>query len=997
MSNMNRRPPFRRCSPLILALVFVTSMLAADSGPCSGSRPADPLSFRNPPSACKMIAWWIWYGPAETKPEVLRELDAMHAAGLGGVLIYPEYPQHVDDPALGIKNVRFLSPAYLDVYQYAVQTAHHLGMSADVIGGSGWPYGGPSVSVDQASKAIRMQSVATPKGKLSDNDLLEPGEKLIGAFVSEPGQANPSFREVTSDLRAGTRIDSLSEPRAQVLVLLSTPTSMKVKRPAWGGEGYVLDHLSASALHQYGAAVLDKLVSDIPQGDLRSLFVDSLEAYGSDWTADFLQQFQRRRGYALEPLLPYLFVNDPSRTEGVRFDFWETVADLFADEYVRPLHQWAQGHGLELEVQAYGVPAVPQRAYANVDLPGGEQYDWKEFTESRWASSAAHFYGKKRVLAEYATWAGIPNRFTDTLDDLKLIADLQFLTGMTELSASTLPYSPPSAGIPGWQDYAGAAFGLNQTWWPFFPDLTAYVQRASFILEQGQPVSDVLLYLPVEDVEASAAPGSLHTVFRVRDHLAQAKEDEIPEFGLKNALSYQAALLSTILKSGYTFDGISGDILEQRSVINGSHVSVGDGAYAVLLLPRLRGMRLGALEKIADFVRAGGTAVAIGRLPERVYGGKEPTAENSRLRSLTEQIWGLPSESDTDHAYGRGRGIFAKDEGELARALAQGCPPDLLLSSPDAEIGFIHRRVRISVGNDDDYYFIVNTGDQSKLLHASFRINHRRPQFWDLETGSVASPAAYAFEGGRTSVDVPVGPRRSLVVYFGASRRGAPVASTNLESMTWNHSVASADVETAGTYFAQTAEGRKELTVPSLPPSLTLTGPWNLDFAPRLKVSRELTDLESWTVDPSTRYFSGTASYSATFRVPESYLGPGKLVWLDLGEVRDAARVWTNGKLAGDAWQKPFRFEISRWLRPGPNQLKIAVANLLINTLLGQPPPDYTELKAAYGDRFPYPEDWKLNPEPWPAGLLGPVRLVPGLRLKFPIPSQTGEQDADSR
>lgn len=966
-------------------------MLAADGGNCSGSRFADPVSFKNPPSACKMIAWWIWYGPAETKPEVLRELNAMHAAGLGGVLIYPEYPQHVDDPALGIKNVRFLSPAYLDVYRFAVQTAHHLGMSADVIGGSGWPYGGPSVSVDQSSNGILMRAVAVPNGRLPDNGLLKPGEKLIGAFVGEPERAMPSFRNVTSDLRVGKRIDSLSEPGSQMLVMVSATTGMKVKRPAWGGEGYVLDHLSASAFHQYSTAVLDKLVSDIPQGDLRSLFADSLEVYGSDWTADFLQQFQRRRGYALEPLLPYLFVNNASHTEDVRFDFWETAADLFTDEYIQPLHEWAHRQGLALEVQAYGVPAVPQRAYADVDLPGGEQYDWKEFTEGRWASSAAHFYGKKRVLAEYATWAGIPNRFTDTLDDLKLIADLQFLTGMTELSASTLPYSPPSVGIPGWQDYSGAAFGLNQTWWPFFPDLTAYVQRASFILEQGQPVSDVLLYLPVEDVEASAAPGSLHTVFRVRDDLAQAKENEIPEFGLKNALSYQAPLLSTILKSGYTFDGISGDILQQRGVVNGSHISVGDGSYSVVLLPRLRGMRLGALEKIADFVRAGGTAVALGRLPERIYGGREATAENSRLRFLIEQIWGLSTESNHPHPYGRGHGIFAKDEGELARALAQVRPPDLSLSSPDVEIGFIHRRLRISAGQNADYYFIVNTSDQSKLLHASFRIFHRQPQFWDLESGSVASPAAYSFQGGRTSLDVPVGPRRSLVVYFGVSRRVAPVTSSNLKLMTWNQSVASADVAAAGSYFAQTAQGRKERTVPSLPPSLTVPGPWNLDFNPRLKVSRKIADLESWTLDPSTRYFSGTATYSAKLQVPEAYCGPGKLVWLDLGEVDDAARVWVNGKLAGDAWQKPFRLEIGRWLRPGANQLKIAVANLLINTLLGQPPPDYTELNATYGERFPYPEDWRLNPEPWPAGLLGPVRLVPGLRVEFPLRSEKGE------
>jgi hypothetical protein len=776
---------------------------------------------------------------------------------------------------------------------------------------------------------------------------------------------------------------------------------MKVKRPSWGGEGYVLDHLSEQALRQYIAAVLDKFVSDIPQGSLRAIFVDSLEAYGSDWTPDFPREFQQRRGYSLKPLLPYLFLPDTAHTEDVRFDFWETVADLFADRFVHPLHNWTRRHGVNLEAQNYGVPAVPQRAYAEVDLPGGEQYDWRQFTEGRWASSAAHFLGKKRVLAEYATWAGIPNRFTDTLDDLKLIADLQFLTGMTELGASTLPYSPPAAGFPGWQDYAGAAFGLNQTWWRFFGNLTAYVQRASFVLEQGRPVSDVLLYLPVEDVEAAAAPGSLHTVFRVRDRLAQAQENEIPEFGLKNALTYQSPLISTILKSGYTFDGVSGDILEQRAVIDGSHLVLGDGSYAAVVMPSLEGMRLGALEKVADFVRAGGTVIAVGRLPDRVYGGLEPASESSRLRSLVEQIFGPGYAGPfANHAYGRGQSIVVKDESDLARALAQASAPDLSLSNPDAEVGFVHRRTETThsaESHDADYYFVVNTSDRPKLLNTSFRVDHRQPEIWDLESGATTTPAAYSFDGDRTIVNLRLEPRRSTVVYFGSLHLGPLVTSTNLPQLIWTRDRVSAEVESAGSYFVQAGGERQSHTVTSVPPPIVLKAPWTLDFQPHLNISRRMTDLKSWTDDTSIRYFSGTATYRTRLNVPETYLGHNELVWLDLGDVRYAARVWVNGKLAGDAWQKPFRIEISHWLRLGGNDLKIEVANLLINALLGQHPPDYTQLIATYGDRFPYPQDWKMNPEPWAAGLLGPVRLVPGIRIQFPLAPNPGEPHASSR
>ncbi|HMD98885.1 MAG TPA: glycosyl hydrolase [Terriglobia bacterium] len=974
----------RRASVLAVVLWGVLGgRLIAASG-CPDTL-ADPATVKSPPPDCRMIAWWMWFGSAVTKPEVLRELTRMHQAGLGGVLVYPEYPQQVDDPALGIKNLPFLSPQYLGVYRYAVETAHRLGMTVDVVGGSGWPYGGPSVSIEDAAHAIRMATVhLDPTGAVS-LPVLQPDEKLVAVFAPESSNGGSSFRDVTSAVAAGGRASLPVPQQTEVLTFISTPTHMRVKRPSLGGEGYVLDHLSPSALNRYSSAVLSKLSG--PVGQLRALFADSLEAYNSDWTAAFLDEFKRRRGYDLTPSLPYLFQDLGPRTEDTRFDFWETVADLFVDGYARPLHEWTRRHDLRLEIQAYGVPAVPQRTYALVDFPGGEQYDWKEFTEGRWASSAAHFYGKKRVLAEYATWAGIPNRFTDTLDDLKVIADMQFLTGMTELGASTLPYSPPSAGSPGWQDYAGAAFGINQTWWPFLPDLAAYVHRASFVLEQGRPVSDVLVYLPVEDAEANAPPGSLHTVFQVRNRLAQAKEGEIPEFGLKNALSHQARVLGEIIASGYTFDGISGDILEQRATIDGTHLEIGDASYAVVLLPRLTGIRLRALDKIAAFVRAGGTAVATGRLPDRVYGGLNNAADNERLRFLVEQVFGTGGTTDShgDHSYGLGRSISIENESELRRVLLHACPPDLSLEKPDGEIGFIHRRARISARGTADYYFIANTGEEEKVLRASFRVARRQPQIWDLELGTATLPAVYAFQGDRTALELHLGPRRSVVVYFGASHADAEVAETNLPSPILHGGTVSAETSNPGTYFVRRASGREVRSVVSLPKPIIVSTPWKLQFGSPLNLSQTVKVLRSWTEDGATKYFSGTGTYSTDVNVPATFLGPDRVVWLDLGDVRYAARVWVNGQVAGDAWQRPLRLEISRWLRPGVNHLRIAVANLLINELLGQKPPDYTKLVAAYGDRFPYPEDWKVNPEPWPAGLLGPVRLVPGVRVQFTL------------
>lgn len=955
---------------------------AQDRRPAPASAPmraALPLPARiaQPPQPNPLIAWWIWYGVAATKPEVRRELTLMHRAGLGGVLIYPEYPQHVDDPAMDIKNLRFLSPAYLDVYRYAAETAHRLGMTFDVNGGTGWPYGGPSVTPYYAAQKIAMRTTTLAAAPTRVYDP-RPDRTLLSVVLERASGVKRSPVDVTGQVGPDGMLNLPNDAGATVLTFYSAPTGMKVKRPAVGGEGYIIDHLSAASLRHYEDSTLSKLLDGAPRGSIRALFVDSLEVYGSDWTHDFPAQFLKRRGYDLRPWYPSLFDDADPNSANVRVDYWNTVGDLFAQEFVKNLQQFAHQHGVQLEVQAYGVPAVPQRSYQWVDLPGGEQYDWKNFTEGRWGSSAAHFYGRKRVLAEYATWAGIPNRFTDTLDDLKLVADLQFLSGMTELGASTLPYSPPSAGVPGWQDYAGAAFGLNQSWEPFFPDLTSYLHRASTVLEEGKPVADVLLYLPVEDVEAATAPGTLHTVFQVRMRLAQWKDD-IPEFGLQNALNpaYQTPLLAAILDHGYNFDGISGDILAGRAVVHGAHLEVGDGLYRVVVLPRLTGMRLDALQKIADFVRAGGCAIAVGRLPDRVYGGLHPAGDSEQLRALVRQMF-----PGSDQAYGRGRTLVVPDASALGPALIKVVPPDLSVTPDDGSVGFVHRHLA-SAGKDSDLYFVVNTSAHEKDVQVTFRVSHRQPELWDLARGERFQPAAYRFDGERTQLQLHLAPRQSLVISLGRRQADAPGLKTDLPEVWQKQGHLVAEVLEPGRYMVHTRQRDVARTVESLPAPISLHGPWRLAFARPLGQSVTLPELRSWTEIPSARYFSGMGTYTTSVRISAGMLGAGRGVMLDLGDVRNAARVWVNGHPAGDAWQKPFRLDITPWLHTGRNRLRVSVANLLINSLLGQKPPDYSKLIATYGDRFPYPDDWKVNPSPLPSGLLGPVRLVPFATLSF--------------
>jgi hypothetical protein len=157
--------------------------------------------------------------------------------------------------------------------------------------------------------------------------------------------------------------------------------------------------------------------------------------------------------------------------------------------------------------------------------------------------------------------------------------------------------------------------------------------------------------------------------------------------------------------------------------------------------------------------------------------------------------------------------------------------------------------------------------------------------------------------------------------------------------------------------------------------------------------------LRSWTEDETTRYFSGVATYEKSFAVSPELLRNGMRVFLDFGEgtptpppppnspqvhgiaamldapVREAAVVVVNGRRAGAVWCPPYRVEITGLLQPGENRLQIRVANLATNYMAGRPLPDYKLLNLRYGERFQAQDMNRL--QAFPAGLLGPVRLLP--------------------
>jgi hypothetical protein len=589
-------------------------------------------AFANPPDDSRVMMRWWWFGPAVTREEIEAEMRRMKEGGIGGFELAVVYPMALDDPASGLVNERYLSPGFLDKVRFTARKARELGLRMDVTVGSGWSYGGPYITKDLAAARLRSDRREVAPDRTSVARPAPWGDdRLVAAFLGLGSlqEADPrTFRPLDISGDGPIALPPGNGPRV-VLFYYASHSGQIVKRAALGAEGPVLDHYSRPAIETHLREAGDRLLAAAGPGAVHAIFCDSLEVYEADWTPDLLDQFRARRGYDLQPLLPLLERDAGERSFQVRRDYGRTLSELYEDRFLVPLKEWTQRNGVRLRIQNYGEPPATISSSRHADLIDGEGWKHRELTSSRWASSAAHLFGRPVATSETWTWLHSP-AFRATPLDVKAEADQHFLSGINQLIGHGWPYSPPRAGDPGWPFYAAAVLSDKNPWWPVMPDVAAYLHRVSFLLRQGEPVVDVALYAPTEDAWSTFRPGASLNLFR-----------KIVELVGPN-------VVGGILDAGHAFDLFDDGTLKE----------VQARGYKAVVLPGVRFVPDATKRFLEEFARAGGKVVAVRRKP------------------------------DGDWPF-----VSLVPEAELASRLAAEASPDVTLSPATPDIGFVHRRL----------------------------------------------------------------------------------------------------------------------------------------------------------------------------------------------------------------------------------------------------------------------------------------------------------------
>jgi hypothetical protein len=114
-----------------------------------------------------------------------------------------------------------------------------------------------------------------------------------------------------------------------------------------------------------------------------------------------------------------------------------------------------------------------------------------------------------------------------------------------------------------------------------------------------------------------------------------------------------------------------------------------------------------------------------------------------------------------------------------------------------------------------------------------------------------------------------------------------------------------------------------------------IAGTWNIEFikgGPELPPAITTTTLASWTAlgGEAAQRFAGTARYRIEFDAPARRAA----AWvLNLGDVRESARVRLNGRDVAAAWSLPFEVRLGDAFVPGRNVLQIEVTNVAANRI----------------------------------------------------------------
>ena len=361
----------------------------------AGQDSANDLSSRfvNPPDSAKPWVYWFWLNSNITREGITADLEAMKAAGIGGVLI-----MEVDQGA-PVGPVAFASPEWLELFKHVLSEADRLGIEVNMNNDAGWNgSGGPWIKPEQSMQKIvwtetqadgpqhfqgklpQPPAVAnyyeditviafpTPAGNaripdLGDRAAYNAGLAALPAPANWPKTLAGETISPDSLVTLTTKMDKEGKltwdvPAGKWTILrIGHTTTGKENHPTpASGSGLECDKMSKEAAETHFAGLMGKIIKTcglLVGKSLVATHIDSWEIGSQNWTPKFREEFKKRRGYDLMPFFPVMtgrIVGSRETSERFLWDVRQTVNELVLENYARQFREMAHRHGMRLHM-----------------------------------------------------------------------------------------------------------------------------------------------------------------------------------------------------------------------------------------------------------------------------------------------------------------------------------------------------------------------------------------------------------------------------------------------------------------------------------------------------------------------------------------------------------------------------------------------------------------------------------------------------------------------
>jgi hypothetical protein len=707
--------------------------------------------FRNPPMKFRPQPFYFWNDTIRAEEVALQMKSLRDKDGYGGFCIFgygknfkPEY----------------LSNDYFELYGKTLAAAKKLKLTLSLYDEYGFPSGGAG--------AKNADGVPRFKNKYPDQTLkrLDKFEEVVQGpgVVYRPIPAGKIMAVVGMDTVTFKRYDLTAQVYANRLKWHVPAGTFKILYFTLVEDADPLvDYLDPDAVkcfiqmtHQ---AYFERFHSYFGKTFLRTFFDEPTmyRAKGRLWTGNFNDKFKSEYGFSPALLYPALWTSIGPETEAARNLLFGFRSTLFSEGFPKVVSEWSVNHGLgatghqdqEEVVNPVSVSGDLMKVFRFQDIPGIDKIGGNRPAERfvKIISSAANNWDKPLVMSE--TYGAMGNI---SIDSMYMLAMDLYAKGVNLLVPHAVWYNDKKVHYLPELSYRNPIYAKD------LPAFNKYLSRLNVVLQApARHVADVAVLYPIHTLQ-----GEHHLDGPLRSTFGGVIIPRTDYVEVSNLL---------IDSLGVDFTFLHPDVLDNQCQVEAGTLAMSNTVntekFQVLILPSVKTISTGNIQKIRNFYEAGGKVIFTTRLPWKSMQLNADTFVLSAVRSIFPNLPDIAVGDsfpeiplEVGNAAGGKAYIVTEPNAASLRAVVAAAleTPDVIFE-PGKPLEYLHK-----VREGKDLYFFANAKGKEYsgvvALKGSFAL------FWmDPYTGKITKAFVRTEQRkgqAYTVVDLKLAPIRSV-------------------------------------------------------------------------------------------------------------------------------------------------------------------------------------------------------------------------------------------